>query len=299
MTPEVIRILDRVPGIQWSGAAVTPLTGGLTNRNFRIDAPGGPYVLRIGGAHPELLGIDRRHEHAASVVAAALGIGPEVVAFVEDEAALVTRFIAGTTITPGTASRPELQARIAASIRRFHAGPKIPGVFSVGGCVRDYVARAKDRGAALPADLGPAMGALAEIERATASGAPPVPCHNDLLAGNFIDDGATIRVLDWEYAAMGDALFDLGNFAANLRLDAEGCAGLLAAYAGPPDPVTLARVRLLQAASDLRESTWGLLQTTASTLNVDYAAYAREHLARFRSRAADPDFPALLRAART
>ena len=39
-----------------------------------------------------------------------------------------------------------------------------------------------------------------------------MPCHNDLLNANFIDDGARIRIVDWEYAGMGDRWFDLGNY---------------------------------------------------------------------------------------
>ena len=69
--------------------------------------------------------------------------------------------------------------------------------------------------------------------RATRSSArlgrrPERPCHNDLLTANFIDDGTRIRIVDWEYAGMGDRFFDLANFAVNNDLDARTTTELLA-----------------------------------------------------------------------
>src|SRR5213594_2799296 len=80
-------IADRL----WPGRvrAVEPLGGGITNYNFKVSLDGETLVLRIGGKDTELLGIDRRFEHAASLMAAALGVGPEVVDFVEPEGYLV------------------------------------------------------------------------------------------------------------------------------------------------------------------------------------------------------------------
>src|SRR6266404_8991397 len=77
----------------WPGseAVVTVLGGGITNHNYKVEVGGEAFVLRIGGKDTELLGIDRDHEHAASLVAASLGVGPAVVAFVDG--CLVTRFI--------------------------------------------------------------------------------------------------------------------------------------------------------------------------------------------------------------
>ena len=81
-----------------AGAVVEPLGGGITNHNFRVTVNGEAFVLRIGGKDTELLGIDREHEYAASKMAAALGVGPDVVAFVDG--CLVTRFIDGQALPP-------------------------------------------------------------------------------------------------------------------------------------------------------------------------------------------------------
>ena len=72
--PRVEEMVERV----WPGrdARIEALGGGITNRNFKVAVDGGVYVLRIGGRDTELLGIDRRAEHEASLAAAAVGVGP-------------------------------------------------------------------------------------------------------------------------------------------------------------------------------------------------------------------------------
>src|SRR5687767_10673893 len=77
-------VLERVPELAHAHR-ITPLTDGITNRNYRIDTDRGAFVVRIGGESAEELGIDRAREHACSRVAEAAGVGPEVVAFLPDE----------------------------------------------------------------------------------------------------------------------------------------------------------------------------------------------------------------------
>jgi len=122
------------------------------------------------------------------------------------------------------------------------------------------------------------------------------PCHNDLLNGNFIDDGVRIRIVDWEYAGMGDPFFDLGNFSANHGLTADEDAILLAAYDnGPTRSDRLARLTLMRVVSDFREAMWGVLQQGISTLDVDFVAYAGKHFDRLLAAAATPTFERALR----
>ena len=121
--------VERIAARVWPGrrVEVEPLGGGITNRNFRVDCDGRSYVLRIGGKDTHLLGIDRRAEYRAASVAAALGVGPEVVAFVEPEGYLVTRFVEGAPAPPEELRRPEALRETAALLRRIHDGPADPG----------------------------------------------------------------------------------------------------------------------------------------------------------------------------
>jgi len=277
-------VIDEVVARVWPGGvdSVEPLGGGITNRNFKVIADGEAFVLRIGGKDTALLGIDRRVEHDASLAAAALGIGPEVVAFVEPEGYLVTRFVVGEVgdvTVPGAA----------ALLRRLHAGPAIPGRFDSFRVVEKYAETARARGVAPPPGFAAARATAERIERRRGA-YEPRPCHDDLLAANFIDDGTRLWIVDWEYAGMGDPAFDLANFAVNNDLDEAGDEALLAAYGGG-DPVVHVLMRFM---SDFREAMWGVVQQAIADLDFDFTAYAAEHFARLEATAAEPRFSAAL-----
>ena len=272
----------------WPGRALAlaPLGGGITNRNFKVAVDGGAFVLRIGGKDTELLGIDRRAEYEASLAAASLGIGPEVVAFLEREGCLVTRFIQGT---PVDARAPDVLKHVGRTLRRIHDGPTMRARFDAFRVVEAYRATAVTRGVPIPAVFDWAKALADEIE-STRGSQPPRPCHNDLLNANFIHDGERLRIVDWEYAGMGDPFFDLANFAVNHELEEEEQGDLLAAYFGALRESDLATLRLMRFMSDFREAMWGVVQQGISELDFDFVAYANEHFERLRRTAAEPGF---------
>jgi thiamine kinase-like enzyme len=270
------QIVERV----WPGRAATiaPLGGGITNRNFKVELGGEAFVLRIGGKDTELLGIDRSAEHAASRTAAELGLAPEVIAFLEPDGYLVTRYI------DGEVGKLDV-ARVGAALRRLHDGPPLPSRFDSFRVVEAYYATALEHGVQVPDSYERASELAVAIERRR-RGARRCPCHNDLLNANFIDDGERLWIVDWEYAGMGDPFFDLGNFAVNHELDAAGERALLDAY-GIDDAPALALMRFM---SDFREAMWGIVQLAISELDFDFAAYADEHFQRLERTAAEPRF---------
>jgi thiamine kinase-like enzyme len=298
---ELVRAMQRVPELAGEELALTALSGGITNRNFLVEIAGRPdrYVIRLAGNDTHLLGISREVEHAATVAAAGVGVGPEVTAFIRPEGYLVTRFIEGSPIPEDVIHRPETIERVAASLRRIHDLPAIPGLFVPLRIVEAYRALALARGVAIPPeyDLASAIGRRIEL----ALLANPIelrPCHNDLLNANFIDDGERIRIVDWEYAGMGDPFFDLANFSVNHELTDDESAILLGAYdQATPTNERLARVTLMRVVSDFREAMWGVLQQGISTLDVDFVAYASEHFDRLLTNASRPAFEHALRQA--
>jgi thiamine kinase-like enzyme len=192
--------------------------------------------------------------------------------------------------------RPEWLTGVAAALRRVHDGPAIPGLFVPFRIVEAYRALAAERGVVIPAAYDLAMAVARRVELACLLAPLELrPCHNDLLNANFIDDGARVRIVDWEYAGMGDPFFDLGNFSVNHELDADGEATLLKAYDGEVRPARAARLRLMRLVSDFREAMWGVLQQGISTLDVDFAAYAAEHFERLLAGARSPAFERDLR----
>src|SRR5215472_2182992 len=166
MDQQIERILSQVPG--WSGAeaVVTPLLGGITNQNYRVDIASETFVLRIGGKGTHLLGIDRARERTCTAIAAQMGVGAEVVHFLasESDEVLVTRFIPGEGISPETAARPEMLQRIVDAIRCYHAGPDFPGAFTPFETVRSYHKLALEHNVAFPGTLPQVFNLMAQIE---------------------------------------------------------------------------------------------------------------------------------------
>jgi thiamine kinase-like enzyme len=275
----------------WPGRPheIEELGGGITNRNFKVTVDGEAFVLRVGGKDTELLGIDREVEHAASLAAASAGVGPEVVAFLEPEGWLVTRFVEGRPV-PAEEMRTEAGVgRAMDAIRSFHDGPPIPGRFDAFRVVEVYRETAARHGVAIPGDYDWAKARADELE-AVVGGRELRPCHNDLLNANFIDDGQRLRIVDWEYAGMGDPFFDLANFSVNHELGEAENHALLAAYLGDVRPVELATLRAMRFMSDFREAMWGVVQQGISELDFDFVDYATQHFSRLRATASSPEF---------
>jgi thiamine kinase-like enzyme len=280
----------------WPGrhARVEVLGGGITNHNLKVEVGGETFVLRIAGKDTDLLGIDRAVELAATRSAAALGIGPEVVTFVKPEGWLVTRFVDGEIPPLARMREPDLLARVARALRAFHDGPAIPGTFDSFRVVEDYGRIAAERGGEIPAAFDWAREIARRMEQRRRGAEAPVCCHNDLLNANFLDDGEHLRIVDWEYAGMGDRFFDLANFSINHELDCEASAALLAAYFGAVRPEDARALELMRFMSDFREAMWGVVQSAVSELDFDFRAYAAEHFERLRRTAATQGFQAAL-----
>ena len=275
----------------WPGkdARVEVLGGGITNHNLKVEVDGKRYVLRVVGKDTNLLGIDRVVELEATRAAAAVGVGPEVVAFVEPEGWLVTAFIEGERPAAERMREPNMLARVADALRAFHDGPPIPGTFDSFRVVEAYRDTALERGGSIPEAYERAHGIAQQIAR-TRAGAPMKPCHNDLLNANFLDDGERLRIVDWEYAGMGDVFFDLANFSINHELDPEERSALLEAYYGETRAEHVRALELMRFMSDFREAMWGVVQTAVSELDVDFVAYATEHFERLERTAFEPSF---------
>jgi thiamine kinase-like enzyme len=211
------------------------------------------------------------------------GVGADVIAFFPALRAIITRFLDGRVLSADGIRDPNVLRRVALAVRKVHEGAPLPGAFSPFEAVRDYHAKALARGVSMPETMPSALERLARVERELQeTGAPdPCPCHNDLLPANFIDDGERTRIIDWEYAGMGDRFFDLGNLAVNSQLDEPGERALLEIYFGRAQEDHLRHLRLMRLASDMRESLWGFLQAGISPLEFDFLSYGRTHLERF------------------
>ncbi len=297
----IVQSLERALG--HLDQAPEPLGGGITNRNYRARFGGIDYVIRVPGKDTSLLGIDRDAERIANERAAQVGIAPPVAAMLAEPQAIVTVFVEGGGMEPAELRRPESLSAVARSLRAIHElGEPLPTSFDSFRIVETYAATAGERGAELPGAYRDAHEHAARIEASLAGPEhEPVPCHNDLLAANFIrgrtgsGSAGQLWIVDWEYAGMGDRYFDLANFAVNNGLDEAAEETLLADYfGGAPGAARIASLRLMRFMSDFREAMWGVVQSVVSEIEFDFAAYADKHFGRLGETASDPRFESWL-----
>ena len=285
-------ILQRVPQFALaSNLIVTELTGGITNKNYKITDNGEAYVLRMGGNETKYLGIDRKVEYECSQLASKIGIAPEPIAFLEPEGYIVARFISGTGIPAEEIGTEQNIKRVLDSMKAYHALDHFPGSFSPFRVAEEYAKTASSFNVKLPDKMDWYLEKSREIERAMygREALKPRPCHNDLLNANFIDDGTRIRILDWEYAGMGDIFFDLGNFAVQHEFNDEQDETLLRVYFGEVTDSQRAHQKLMKIMSDLREAMWAQVQIGVSQLDFDYAGYGQKYFDRFEANTSGED----------
>jgi thiamine kinase-like enzyme len=277
----------------WAGrpVAVEPIAGGLTNANFIVRVDGDPYFVRIPGVDTELLAVDRANELANGRAAAETGIGPRVIHHVPEFGALVLEFIAGRTMSNGTLGGPGMPGRVAASLRRLHAGPRFLHDFDMFRLSERYLSLCDERGFTVPDGYREGIVAVPRIEAAFAAHLlPTVPCHNDLLAENYIDDGTTLRIVDYEYSGNNDPTFELGNTCQELGWDEPRIEELCAAYFGEASPALLARMKLNMIMSDVGWTLWAAIQARISTIDYDFWGWALERWGRAAAKLSDPAF---------
>ena len=296
MTISIDQVIDRVPGWSARSPVVVPLAGGLTNRIYRVDVDGVPYVVRIPGEGTEWLAIDRANEVYNTRSAAAAGVSPRVVHHLPDLDVLVLEFIQGETLTIPAMQRPGMPTQLARVLRQLHAGPRFQREFNMFRLARDYLRIAQERRIRIPDDYLRYLPPVDRIEAAFARRpVPTVPCHNDLLAANVLDDGRRLWLIDFEYSGNNDPTFELGNTCQEQQFDEARAAEMCAAYFGDAFPDKLSRMKLNMILSDVGWSLWAAIQAAVSTIEYDFWGWAVERWDRARAGMDSPDFGRWLR----
>ena len=292
-------ILQRIPQVASAKSIETQeLTGGITNKNYKITADGESFVLRMGGNETKFLGIDRAVEYECSRLASQIGVAPDPVAFIAPEGFILARFISGKGMSAEEIGTEENIRRVLESMKAYHAFEKFPGFFSPFRVAEEYAKTARGFNVQLPTKMDWFLEKSNEIEKAMYAREPLSlrPCLNVLLIGNFLVDGTLFRILDWEYAGMGDIFFDLGNFASQHEFNDEQDEILLKAYFNSPTDSQRAHQKLMKIMSDLREAMWAQVQRGVSQLEFDYEGYGQKYFERFESSTSGSDYINWLRA---
>jgi thiamine kinase-like enzyme len=274
---DVLAVLARVPSLARQPRQVTELPGGLTNRNFKVTNPDGVFVARLFADDGELLAIDRDHEYRNSVIAAESGVGAPVIEYRPADRVLVLGYLRGRTLTNADVAEPATLDRIAAACRALHTGGRFVADFDMFDVQARYYATAVRRQIGLPPGYETLLPAFAAARAALAvKDEGTVPCNNDLLAANFIDNGERIWLIDYEYSGNNDPCFELGNIAGECGLDDEAVGHLVTQYYGRPRRSRIARARLFSLVSRYGWTLWGVLQQASSELDFDFRSWAME-----------------------
>jgi len=222
-----------VPGV--GAVALERLGRGLVNESYRVTRDGRRYSLRTPAATHVPIGVDRDWECRVLSAASAAGIAPQIECCEPRRGVLVARWEEGTALSLAQARRPATSARVAALARRVHA-VVVPGkarIMRPADWIEHYraaVPRTHELAAGdlrLQAEVGRRLAAL-EASPATAD----VLCHSDLHPGNLVASGRGLVLLDWEYAHVSEALWDIAGWACNTDLAPAAGNALLASYLG-------------------------------------------------------------------
>jgi thiamine kinase-like enzyme len=260
----------------WRGRdiAISPLSGGLTNENYLVETGSERYVMRLPGQSTDLLSIDRANEVYNAKAAASTGIAPRVLEHVPALDVMVLEFIPGSTMSARTLQSEQMAARIAASFHRLHSSPRFLHDFNMFRLIEYYLRIVDDHQVVIPDGYRDWLPTVGKIEHAVSAAALPArPCHNDLLCENFIDDGTTLRIVDYELSGNNDPCFDLGNTAQEAEFDQELRAALCRSYFGRRDDRQLARMNLFALMSDVGWTLWGAIQARISAVDFDFRGY--------------------------
>lgn len=270
-------VLDRIPLVDGRPRSVEDLPGGLTNRNLRVTTPDGCFVVRISATNASLLSIDREREYANSVAAAQAGVGAPVLDYRPDEGVMVFRFIEGRTFGEDDLRDHATLARVAWACRTLHEGPAFTGMFDMFETQQRYLGLVTENGFRLPPRYLDFADAVERIREALAvRDEGTVPCNNDLLPENFIDDGHKIWIIDYEYSGNNDPCFELGNIWSEAKLPPGHLDMLVGEYYGRPLRHKVARARLLGLMSKYGWTLWASIQDAVSPIDFDFWSWGME-----------------------
>ena len=291
MTPTIEQVIDAIPA--WAGRAVEaePIAAGLTNANWKVTVDGTPHFVRIPGAATDLLAVDRANERYNTRAAAEAGVGPAVLHEIPQWDVFVLAWVEARTMSIESLGAPGIPTRVAQALRQLHAGPRFRDDFDMFRTTERYLDVIDERTIRIPDGYRARLDRLPRIEAALAvHPLPTVPCHNDLLAENYLDDGERLWLVDYEYSGNNDPTFELGNTCQEQGWDEGRIRELCSAYFGEATDALLARMRLQMIMSDVGWTLWAAIQAAISTIDYDFYGWAEERWGRAQAAIDGPDF---------
>ncbi len=286
----------------WQGRSVSiqPLSGGLTNANYKVEVDGTPYFVRVPGESTELLAIDRANEYHNSKAAAQANVAPKVLHHLPEYSVMVLEFLTGKTMSKDSLNADGMPTRMAKVIKKLHGGPRFLTDFNMFRLTEYYLKICAERNIRIPDGYHDRMATVAKIEQAmNVKPLATVPCNNDLLAENYIDDGRHLWLIDYEYSGNNDPTFELGNTCQEMQFSEEQIREVCAAYFGEATPSMIARMKLNMIMSDVGWGLWAAIQAKISKIDFDFWGWAIERWGRAVEKMDSTEFEGWLEAVNT
>ena len=245
------------------------LSGGLTNRNIKVETDHGNFVARISSNESALLSIDRNNEFHNSKVAAEVAIGAPVFDYKAEYGLLVIGFLPGKTFDGVDVANNA--TRIAQSVKQLHSAKPFLLDFDMFNIQKNYQKIVTERGFRLPDGYLDFANAKDKLQAALAlTDTGKVPCNNDLLPANFIDDGEKVWLIDYEYSGNNDPCFELGNIWSESGQDISVLHELITGYFGSFRQDKFARAWLFSTLAKYGWTLWASIQNSISEIDFDF-----------------------------
>lgn len=293
--PTIEEVIERSRLFRGRDVTSSRLSGGHMNSVYLVQVGDARYVVRIPAAASGLLVPDRASERHNTEAAAAAGVSPQVVEYLDDWEVMVLEYVSGETLTEDTIGNSDRIPRIAGTLRTLHAGPRFRTGFDMFRTAERWLRSCHEQEIAIPEGLPERMDRVRRAARAlTVTPMSTVPSHNDLSADNFIDDGRRLWIIDFEYSGNNDPCYDIADLASQSDLDDDRRATLCEAYFGAADPKLLARMRLHSTIANVGWAVWASIQLQVSPIKIDFAAIVRAFWDPARVMLDSEEFPRLL-----
>lgn len=235
-------------------ARFTPIGGNLNNFAWRATTSAEERFVRLARAGTERLGADLEAEATVLRCVPEAGLAPPVVRCDPSSRLLVTQWVRSAESPPAPSSGRAIVA-VAHALQRLHALAPPAGLRRV-----DFRQQSRSLpGAASAATAGAALAQAADeiFARLDAAARPLVLCHHDVHAQNMLFDRAgRLWLVDWEYAGLGDPVFDLASYASQQQLDATAVSSLVREYVGAGGSATVERLADARWVFDYVQMLW-------------------------------------------
>jgi len=254
--------------------SIEPLTGGLTNSNFKIVVNGSSFFISISGRDSQLLGIDWYNKLYNNKICGEAGLSPKVVQGFPLQGALVLKFLMVPMCSVESLQYLGVQRRLVQTVKVLHCGARFWQDFDMFCLIKFYMETIKNRGFVLPVGYADYKEQIWKMGESLAPYREKlVPCHNDFVPENLMDDGNRVFLLDFDYSGNNDPCFDLGSISIEAGYDDTQIRELAIAYYGLASEDIIARIHLHSIMADIGWSLWSEIQMEISDIDFDFKEY--------------------------